>query len=323
MEAVPGATPTDAPSLDDRIAAKFGFGEPEAPQAEPQATPAAEPTEIADEADPQIEVEAEPIPTEFLELKHNGEVKKLPKDEVVNLAQKGFDYDFKMQRLNGDAQRLQSMAQAIQAKAAIAPQALDALAEAKSYERQLSAYKNVDWYALSLQDPQAAWQQKIAFDQLREAHSTSIQKYQQLSQHVQQADVHISKEALALENQKLLQRIPEWKDETRRSRESEAITNALTSTYGFAREELGGPVLSDHRVMAILRDATKYREAIAAKKSSPQGLPQVAKPGTPQPQRSSKQQVADIKRGLHQPNVTKEQRKALTDELIARKFGFK
>jgi hypothetical protein len=86
---------------------------------------------------------------------------------------------------------------------------------------------------------------------------------------------------------------------------------------------LGGPLFYDHRVLSILRDAYKYRQATAnapKRKGQLQGLPQTAKPGAKPPPRSSAQQTGDIKRALKQTTDAGD-RKRLQDELIARKFG--
>ena len=322
------ATPTDAvkpegQSLDERIMAKFGLNdEPEAVEEAPEETP----SEGATEGEPEVVIPEEDIPQEPVgefELKHNGEIKKVPVAEAQRLAQMGYDYEFKMQRVQQDAQRVKAMEAAIQARAHIQAQALDAMAEAKSYERALSQYANVDWDAENANDPVGASQKWMQFSRLRDAYGMAQQRIQQLAQPYQQAAQQVDANWAALQEQKLLDRIPEWKDGSKRGQEGQAILETLAKDYGFAQEELGGPLFYDHRVLSILRDAWKYRQAASnakSRKGQIQGLPQVARPGAkPQP-RTQAQSVGDVKRALKQVKDTGS-RKALTDELIARKFG--
>jgi hypothetical protein len=335
MEQQQATTPTEVapePSLDQRILGHFGYGETEPEAQEPAATPAQEHEATEEEVyipDEEVQPSSEPVAFE-LEIKHNGETKKLTsKEEAVRLAQMGTDYEFKMSRVREDAQRIQTMAQAAQAKFAMQAQALDALAEAKSYERSLKSYANVDWAQAAQANPQEAFQARMAFDQLQAAHQAAMQKVHQFQQPIQQATQAIDQAQQALELQKLTERLPEWKDQSRKDKDSAAIMETLTKSYGVTQEELSAPavreLMNSHKFVSILRDAWKYREAVntKGKKGPPQGLPQVAKPGANVPGKSPAQQMGDLKRALNQPNVSSKARKAIGLELVARKFGLK
>lgn len=320
------ATPPEAapenPSLDDKILAKFGLSEPEEKAAPEEETPSTE--EALETEEVEVTEEETPEPVGDFELKHNGQVKKVPITEAQRLAQMGYDYEFKMQRVHQDAQRVQAMAQAAQARAAIQAQALDALAEAKSYERQLQHFANVDWVSESTADPVGAFQKRAHYDQLVNGYQAAYQRVQELQGNFQQTQQHIDQNWVALQEQKLLDRIPEWKDQTKRQGDSKAILETVAKEYGFAPEELRGPLLYDARVVSLLRDAWKYREAVSgskARKGQLKGLPS-ARPGAKPPPRSKHQELGDIKRGLRQVQ-SREARKALEDELIVRKFGLK
>lgn len=335
MSEVPAATPTDAApvtpatSLDDRIASKFGLDEPveaeESVEATPSDTETPVETEVTDE--PVIEdTEPEPKAEPLFKLKHNGAEKEVPVSEAQRLAQMGYDYEFKMQRVNDDAVKLKQVAQAIQAREAMRAQVFDALVEVKAIEKQLAPFSNVDWVAEGNADPIAAFQKRMQHDQLVQAWHQANAKAQQLNQPIQHATQQLNEAQVALEAQKLLDRIPEWKDESRKAAESKSILEAMQKNYGFKAEEIANdPILSDHRVISILRDAWKYQQAVAnskAKKGPIQGLPKAATPGAKPVPRSQAQQTGDIKRALRQTQDAG-QRKALTDELIARKFGIK
>jgi hypothetical protein len=330
MEQQQATTPPDVapePSLDDKILGHFGYGDTEAPTQEPSAQPAPD----SEQTDEEVVIPDEEVissePTSFeLEIKHNGETKKLTsKEEAVRLAQMGTDYEFKMARVREDAQRVQTMAQAAQARYAMQAQALDALAEAKSYERQLKPYANVDWAQAAQADPQAAFQARMQYDALVGGYNQAIQRARELEQPMAHAQQAIDHNQMALEMQKLTERIPEWKDSAKKDQDAKAIIDTMVKGYGFQPQELGGPILNDHRVISILRDAWKYREALQAKakKGPPQGLPQVAKPGATVPPKSAAQKTGDYKRALHQPNISSAQRKAVQEAWIAQKFGLK
>lgn len=325
---VPEQGQPSAKSLDDKILAKFGLSETDDTETDPEATPAEGEETDGAEGEPAIE-EEQPLdpdqPVGDFELTHNGEQKRVPMAEAKRLAQMGYDYEFKMQRLNGDVAQVKAMLAANQARAAAQLQAIDALADVRAIERQLAPYTNVDWIAASNADPQAAFQMRVQHDALVQAWQQAHAKAEQAAQPIAQASQRLNEAQLALEAQKLTDRIPEWKDAARRKADTEAILNAMVKDYGFAGQEIGGPLLQDHRVVAILRDAWKYRAAMSsqkARKGPPPGTPKVATPGAkPQP-RSNAQAMGDLKRGLHQVQ-SREGRKALEDALVAKKFGLK
>lgn len=331
------ATPTDAASpeqplhsvqsdtFDDRLLAKFGASQTETPEETTEATPASE-SQGTEEAEPEIVEEVETSPAADFELKHNGELKKVPMSEAQRLAQMGYDYEFKMQRVNEDVTRIKGMEQALQAREAMRTQTFDAMVQVKAIENQLAPYANVDWVAETNADPIGAFQKRMQHDQLVQQWQQATGQVNTLMQHDQQASQQIDGARLELEGRKLLDRIPEWKDATRRDKDQTAILETMVKDYGFAKTEIGGPLLADHRVVALLRDAMKYRQAVSnqkAKKGPLQGLPKVATPGAKPVPKTGAQSLGDIKRAMNQPNISREQRKAREDELIAAKFGLK
>jgi hypothetical protein len=315
-------TPPDVtPSLEDRLFAHTGIQTEEpAPQAQ-EATPAPEHVEEV--------VSEEPAPEDFdFELTHNGELKRIKsKDELRQLAQKGYDYEHNIVRAKDEYRKAQSMAQAVQAQQQLQPQILDALAEAKAYEGRLKQYANVDWVRETETDPIGAFQKRAQYDQIASAYSAAMQKAQGIYQHFQQAQTFVDRSRAELESNKLKDAVPEWKDDTVRQKEGREILQTMQKDYGFSPEEIQAldrmGFLYDHRMIRAFRDAWKYRQASDPKnRKSPQGLPS-AKPQARGQPRSETQSLADVKRGLHQPNISTSQRKALQDEMIARKFKIK
>jgi hypothetical protein len=322
-EVAPG-TPGEPADLDARIAAKFGLNEPEEAPADPEATPA----EGDVEANPEEETPVEEPESEFSwDIKHNGEIKKVSsKDEATRLMQQGFDYEFKMQRVNTDAQRVQAYAHAIQARAAMQAQAFDALVHAKTIEQQLSAFNNVDWAAESNNDPIGAFQKRMQYDHLVSNYNQAQQHAQSLMQPLNQASQQIDEHQIALERGKLFDRYPEWKDEKRWSQDREAMGKTLFSE--FTEEELNGPptniaqLLQNHKVIGFIRDAMKYRQGQQNAKAGKgnQGAPRTLQPGVKPAARSKSQEMGDIKKALRQTSDPRA-RKDLEDALVAKKFG--
>jgi hypothetical protein len=80
---------------------------------------------------------------------------------------------------------------------------------------------------------------------------------------------------LQAEQQKLQEKLPEWRDPKVRDAETHAIAKTLLDA-GYSQEELG--TLADHRALLIARDAMRWRtqQAIKAKQAQPQPQKTVA-----------------------------------------------
>lgn len=74
---------------------------------------------------------------------------------------------------------------------------------------------------------------------------------------------------LKAEQQKLQDKLPEWRDTKVRAAETQAIAKTLIDA-GYSQEELG--TLADHRALLLARDAMRWRtqQAIKAKQAQPQ-----------------------------------------------------
>ena len=103
MEVAPSETPS--PSLQARVESLFEPKKPTneppapAPEAQPEETLEAEETETSEaEATQETETNAELTPEEFT-IRWNGEERKLSKAELIEQAQKGFDYTQKTQEV--------------------------------------------------------------------------------------------------------------------------------------------------------------------------------------------------------------------------------
>lgn len=335
MEQQQGTTPTPdvpQPSLDDKIAAKFGYGESPEPQEQQEVET---PEDGAPSDEPVIEEEGEAEPqqseAEFVEIKHNGQVKRVSKEESVNLIQKGFDYESKMAELKADRQRIQSTATALQAQQALNAQIVDHLAVAKSYEnaiRQMDhaiGSKYGDWVRFSNDDPVAAFQERQKYDQLYGNYQQAMQQVNAVAAQEKQVGNHITQEQLQYERKQLLEAVPEWRDEARFNKDVASIRDSLLNKE-FSPEELKGIdwLFNNHKVVKILRKAWKYDQAIEASKANKgqKPVPQGPKPGQPVNRVTKQEAVRDTIKQLHQAKDP-QRKKALFDQALSAKFGLK
>lgn len=329
MQEQVAATPEDAaqPSIDDKIAAKFGVGEPEQTQGEQPDTPTPEQSEATDE-DALVEVDPEAAQEEAapaeqeLELKHKGQIRKVKQEEAIRLAQMGLDYDLSMAALKADRQKVEAAAQALEAQRQFAVQSLEFVAEAKSYERALKQFENVDWIKESNDDPIGAFQKRQQFDSLVAGYNQAMQRAHQVTEQYSQAKGFVDEQTVALEQKAVVEAVPQWKDQKVYEREWPEISKLAESVLKpQTKAMLDQAVFQDHGISVLLRDAWKYRQAVAqARAKGKQVVPQVPKPGAPSPRLTKAESIKEGLKQVHQAKDPK-RRSALLDEVIAKKFG--
>lgn len=288
--------PVEAQSPEDRMVALLGAEDE--PQEELQAEPADEP-----EADAEQEAEdsdEEPAEVRRFKLKRGEEEVEADEPEVIELAQKGYDYTKKTQALAEERKQVEERAQAIQAQEqylASQYQLQQALikdvAKVEALNDQIAEYEGLDWQGLSDSDPVQA--QKLFF------------QYQQLTTKRQQAAHELNKkqgEAQAIRNQRMQQMladgykqlskdIPDWNaDKAKLIRES-------VKAFGFNDNELSN--LYDPRIVRLMHDAVQYRllqqsrSEVSKKVAS---KPPVVKPGGKDAKVANRSRDADIRAQL-------------------------
>jgi hypothetical protein len=90
---------------------------------------------------------------------------------------------------------------------------------------------------------------------------------------------------VAAAREKLVELIPEWKDQAKAKAEKAKMVSAATEDYGFTEAELRSVI--DPRMMQLLRDATLYRE-LQKKKPTIEGRISKVKTVTPGPSGASR-----------------------------------
>lgn len=209
----------------------------------------------AEEADAPEETKEQRL----LRLKHDGVEIEKPEDEVIALAQQGYDYTQKTQKLAEDrkivetlAQTLKSQEQAFQQSVQVQSALTQDIAKVTAIDLQLSQYQNLDWQGLSNTDPVEAQKLFFAFTQLKTQRDQAVNEVQQK----QQAFTHFQSEArakqVALGQAVLAKEIPGWSPDLAKS------LIATGKEYGFEDNELAN--ITDPRAVKLLHDAAQWRK---------------------------------------------------------------
>ena len=157
-------------------------------------------------------------------------------------------------------------------------------------------FNRVDWNALRVQNPAEYAALQAEFGQRQQQIQGFLQQVTYQQQQEAQQQQQIQQQSLAQERQKLLDAVPEWRDNATFSKDREAISQ-YARNLGFQDAELNQ--IFDHRYMRVLHDAARFQALQAAK---PEALKQVrqappmAKPGSrvdSNPSAAKRQQVMD------------------------------
>lgn len=255
-------------SVEDRMLAFLGGDEPnesEVPDEEQEAEPATEEQEAdpPDEGEEQ-ETKDEPEPERVLKIKHDGVEIEKPESEVIALAQQGFDYTQKTQKLAEERKYVETMTstireqeKAFQQQVEIQAALIQEIAAVTALDNQVNQYQNLDWAKLSDSDPVEAQKLFFAYNQLQVQRNQAIAALNNRKQELAKAQSAARAKQLELGQQVLARDIPGWNDE---------IGKEIAATgreYGFTAEELSN--LTDPRAVKLLQDASKWRKLQASK----------------------------------------------------------
>lgn len=233
-------------------------------------------------------------------LNHNGKDVEVPIAEAKALAQQGYDYTQKTQKLAEERKQVENFAHAVKAqeqnlKLQAETQAafIKEIAQVESLNAQLAQYDKVDWNALSDSDPVSAqkhWIAKTTLENQRtQLHNELNTKHRQLQEQRAQANTARLAEAKAA----LLKAIPDWNAE-----KANDVTGAARH-YGASDEAIGNLDQNGEAWMILaLADAAKYRKLQAQKgnvTNKVQGKPPVVKPGAKDTKSAARTDYANIR----------------------------
>lgn len=134
--------------------------------------------------------------------------------------------------------------------------------------------KEPDWEALRKENPGEFAAQFAEHQQKREK-LAAVRSEQDKVRRQQEAEFHQGLAAhLQAEAVKLVEAIPEWKDETKAKAEKGKLVE-FAGSLGWSPEDLDN--VHDHRLVLILRDAMRYRESQTKGKQAVQDKARTAK----------------------------------------------
>lgn len=270
-----------------------------AQEEEQEAAPAVEQEEVEGEQQAENSQEETEAPRK-LKLTHNGEEIEKDEAEVIALAQQGFDYTQKTQKLAEERKSIESQTQAIKAQEdAIRQQAetqqalIKEIAKVTSLDEQIAQYDALDWNAISDNDPVQAQKLQIQYQQLMNKRTRALNEYQQKNQQLEQQRALNAQTRLEKARAELLQAFPNWNEQTAKD------LRETGKTYGFSDAELSG--VTDPRTVRLLADAAAYRKLQASKGTvdkKVQGKPAVVKPGAKDTQAANRSKDTELRQHL-------------------------
>lgn len=250
--------------------------EAEGPQLE-----APEETE-AEDADQPEAPEAEPEEEPVFTVKVDGKEIEVPQSELIAGYQKDADYRTKTQKLADERRQMEARQAQIES--------MREAYEARLSEMAQGQEEAPDWEKLAKElDP---WDY-----QLRQATWLKTQAQKEAArEELRQQQAQRARELHQQEEARLLEVVPEWRDNTKRVADAREMLSVGVKDYGFTEQEIATTL--DHRLIRLLRDAAAYRKMKAAnpvEKRAPK-TGQALKPGARQSAAAQKQAKAEASR---------------------------
>lgn len=213
-----------------------------------------EPGEGDEEDEPsQLEWDADEVPDD-LEFKIQG------KPVTLHELKRGFlresDYTRKTQALADQRRAAEAEVQALRAERAQAHQ----LAQQAQQLIQSITPQEPNWQELYAKNPSEYAAQRELWRSWKEQQQ-QLTARQQMAQQANQANqVRELQKQLQVEQQRLMEAIPAWKDEAKATAEKQRIL-AWGQRQGYSADELGSIV--DHRALVVARKAMLYDELVS------------------------------------------------------------
>lgn len=217
-----------------------------------------QPEVTAEEIDDSVENDLE---EELEEIEFNGKKYAVDKD-MKDAFMRQDDYTRKTQEVAEQRRALEQAQMAFQQHAQIQQQNLQAYSHLAAMDSQLEQYQNVDWQALSNEDPVQAQQAFFQYNQLKDARNQAAEGIRQREQYA----LHQQQENLARlseQGKETLQReIPNWSSEL-----AGKLSKSGIEHYGFTDAEMSSVL--DPRMVKVLHDAFQYRQMMTKAKAKP------------------------------------------------------
>lgn len=246
--------------------------------------PVEETAEVEEEKKPEAqEPEAEAQETEqesepMVTVKIDGKEVEIPLKEALNGYQRQADYTKKTQEVATERKEVEAERERIQAERNHYAQNLSRMQA--QLESGLQEQQQIDWQRLIDENPQEYLKQ-THLAQSRQAQLQQVYAEQQKLAAITQAEAqqrHVS--FLQQQQEELLAKLPDWKDEAKAKAEKTALREYLLS-QGYKEQDVAA--VADHKAVLMARKAMLYDQMIskanaAAKKVA--SVPRIERPGT-------------------------------------------
>lgn len=272
-------------SVEDRLA---GLLTAEEEMPEEEVTEGEETTEEAQESEEETEAESPAV----IKLKWNGEEVEKPLEEVVSLAQQGFDYTQKTQKLADERREIETYAQAVkaqeqgfQAQVQIQQAFLKELATVKAIDDQIAAYAQINWQSLSDSDPVQAQKLFFTYSQLQNQKQAALGDLNTKHQQAQQVQEQRMAEIAARGKQELPKLIPNFNDSV--AKELQDFARNLKSDIASSFNP------NDYKVLWMANEYAKLQASKPQVTNKVTNKPPVVKPGGRDTKTADRSKYAD------------------------------
>lgn len=235
---------------------------PESPETAEQAQGQAEPT--VEDLEVEVEATDEQPAVDAFEIVHNGQQVKLTREDTIKYAQQGFDATRKLQAAADQSRQAASQLQRLSQLDQVHPLLLQERAQVEALGSQIRQYENFNWIKLANEDPMAYPAARAQYDVLVQAYQHANARYQQHEGGFQQHLAQVAAERRHVENARIPELIPEWKDKAKRDAGEASLAKHYADTYGISFEELNG-ALTGAIPVAIAYKAMKYDQLVKGK----------------------------------------------------------
>lgn len=276
--------PSNAPLSVNEAASLFSGeqAQPEAQSSDPAKVEASQLPE-ATEADPDSETveDADPADAQTFTIKVDGKDVQVSAAEMAEHYKNGLrQADYTKKTMEAAEQRKAAEAEANKARQE-RMQYAQGLQQAQAVlQVQLHEQSQIDWKTLLETDPHEYLKQQALANDRQAKLQRIAQEQQQLHARNQQEQAFQMQAFLRSQQDELLAKLPEWKDESKATAERTAIKEYLK---GQGLEDAQIDNIKDHRVVVISRKAMLYDQMMSKAKAAAkkvENLPQkVERPG--------------------------------------------
>lgn len=253
--------------------------DPKEPEENQEAETPVEETQ-QDEAEPETE-ESEVEQPETITIKVDGKDVEVTLDELKKGYQRQADYTRKTMEVSETRKAAEAEAAQLRAERQQYAQKLNE--QQVVLQAVLQDQQNIDWQTLLDSDPMEYLKQRDLLERRQQAYQANIAEQQRLFQYQQAEHAQQLQQFIAQQQEAVINKLPDWKDEGKAKAEKLAIREFLKNE-GFEDGEISN--VTDHRTVILARKAMLYDQMIGKAKAAAkkvENLPQkVQRPGSGQ-----------------------------------------